>query len=139
MMGGYLLDTNQVSDAIKAVSPVRDRIRQVSQSGARIGTCIPVLFELEAGLQGLADPARRRQALRRLLDTVRVWPLEAEMIRHYGEVFLELRQLGRVLSQVDMMLVAMARAKRLTLLTADRDFEPVPGLRTENWLADPGN
>jgi predicted nucleic acid-binding protein len=137
-MGGYLLDTNQVSDAIKAVSPVRDRIRQVSRSGARIGTCIPVLFELEAGLQGLTAPARRRQALRRLLDTVRVWPLEEEMIRHYGEVFRELRQLGRVLSQVDMMLVAMARAKRLTLLTADRDFEPMAGLRTENWLIDSG-
>jgi len=138
-MAGYLVDTNHLSDALNPVSHVRDRIQRACRAGTRIGTCLPVLFELEVGLQQIARPARSRQVLRTLLERVRVWPLEREMIQHYGEVYLEMRRLGRVMSQVDMMLVTMARAKRLTLLTADRDFEPVPGLRTENWLADPGN
>ena len=38
-----------------------------------------------------------------------------------------------MLSQVDMMLAALARQKDLTLATSDRDFEALPDVRTENW------
>jgi len=48
--------------------------------------------------------------------------------------FHELRSRGRVLSQVEMMLAALARVMDLTLVTADRDFEALSDLRTENWL-----
>jgi predicted nucleic acid-binding protein len=69
-----------------------------------------------------------------LLKKVRLWPIDQEVARLYGEVFHEVRKRGRVLSQVDMMLAALARSMKLTLLTADRDFEALPDLRTENWL-----
>jgi len=49
-------------------------------------------------------------------------------------VFNELRQKGRVLSQVDMILAAMGRQHKLTILTTDRDFEALSHLRTENWV-----
>jgi predicted nucleic acid-binding protein len=50
-MSGYLLDTNHLSDAIKPVSRVRERIDQAHRSGRRVGTCVPVLCELEMGLR----------------------------------------------------------------------------------------
>jgi predicted nucleic acid-binding protein len=52
----------------------------------------------------------------------------------YGQVFHELKAQGRVLSQVDMILAAMARFGNLRILTTDRDFEAPPDIRTENWL-----
>jgi predicted nucleic acid-binding protein len=33
-----------------------------------------------------------------------------------------------------MMIAALARSIDATLLTSDRDFEAVSGLRAENWL-----
>ena len=36
---------------------------------------------------------------------------------------------------VYMMQAALARQMQLTLLTADRDFEALPEIPTENWLA----
>jgi predicted nucleic acid-binding protein len=39
-----------------------------------------------------------------------------------------------VLSQFDLLIAALARQYKLTLLTADRDFEPVERLKIENWL-----
>jgi predicted nucleic acid-binding protein len=41
---------------------------------------------------------------------------------------------GRALSQVDLMLAAMARLHGLILLSADKDFAAFPDLRVENWL-----
>jgi tRNA(fMet)-specific endonuclease VapC len=69
-----------------------------------------------------------------LLARVRLWPLEREVAPEYGDVFRELRSHGRVLSQVDMMLAALARRMDLTLVTTDHDFDALPDLRTENWL-----
>lgn len=35
-----------------------------------------------------------------------------------------------------MMLAALARQMKLTLLTTDRDFEALPKVRTENWAIE---
>jgi tRNA(fMet)-specific endonuclease VapC len=133
-MAGYLLDTNHVSEAIRPVSRVRDRIEQERRSGLRIGTIVPVLCELQAAIQPLARRDRYEKALGRLLARVRVWPIDQSVARNYGQIFTELRARGRVLSQVDMMLAAFARSADLTIVTADRDFDALPDIRKENWL-----
>jgi predicted nucleic acid-binding protein len=136
-MAGYLLDTNHVSAAIRRVSHLRDRIQRARRQGARFGTCIPVLCEIEAGIQQTARPEAARHTLNRLLRDVRIWPIDRDVAVVWGAVFNEVRLQGRSLSQTDIALVALARSRGLTLLTADRDFEPVSNLRIENWLADP--
>jgi tRNA(fMet)-specific endonuclease VapC len=60
--------------------------------------------------------------------------LDGETTRLYGAVYVELRRQGRVLSQVDMMLAALARQHKLALLTTDRDFEALSDLAVENWV-----
>jgi predicted nucleic acid-binding protein len=101
--------------------------------GNRFGTCIPVLCEIEAGIRQLARPQRYRRNLNHLLRQVRIWPVDLKTARLYGDIYQELRRRGRALSQVDITLAALARQMGLILLTTDRDFEAVRGLRTEDW------
>jgi tRNA(fMet)-specific endonuclease VapC len=133
-MPGYLADNNHLSAAISRVSQVRERLYRAHRGGTRIGTCTPVLCELEAGIQQTRDPDTYRRRLKQLLAHIRVWPVDLGTARLYGQVYLELKGQGRVLSQVDMMLAALARFMNLTVLTSDRDFEALPNVRTENWL-----
>jgi predicted nucleic acid-binding protein len=133
-MAGYLLDTNHIGDTIRRVSRIRDRIQQTHRLGIKLGTCINVVCELEAGIQHLKQPSGYRRRLNDVLTQVRLWPIDLEIARRYGEVFFELQRLGRNLSHVDMLLVALARRMNLTLLTTDRDFEILSDIRTENWL-----
>jgi tRNA(fMet)-specific endonuclease VapC len=133
-MPDYLLDCNHLSAALRKVSPVRDRIHQECKAGHRFISCYPVLCELEVGIQQTQKPEDYRRRLGQLLRHVRLWPLDADTARHYGAVYIELRRLGRVLSQVDMILAALARQHKLTVLTTDRDFEALPDLRVENWV-----
>jgi len=132
-MTKYLLDTNHLSAAIRRISPLRERIQLAHRSGIAFGTCIPVLCELETGIQQTGQAKSYRRRLMNLLEYVRVWPLDPLDARLFGEVYLDLERRGRALSQVDMILAAMAKRMRLALLTADRDFEALPDLRTENW------
>jgi predicted nucleic acid-binding protein len=134
MRARYLLDTNHLSPALDAASRIRERLLQTHRAGYRLGTCIPVLCELETGIQQTSDPDSARRTLRHLFRHLRLWPIEQSLARVYGEVYLELRRKGRVLSQVDMILAALSRIMNLTLLTSDRDFAALPDSRTENWL-----
>jgi tRNA(fMet)-specific endonuclease VapC len=133
-MARYLFDTNHLSAAIDDEAGVRGRILGARQAGHRLGTCVPVLCELETGLERTRRREQNRRILRTLLRQIRIWPLDPPMARVYAEIYHDLRARGRVLSQVDMMLAALGRSLDATLLTDDRDFEALPGLRVENWL-----
>lgn len=132
-MPDYLLDCNHLSAALRKVSPVRERIHQGRKTGRRFISCFPVLCELEVGIQQTVKAEENRRRLFQLLHQVRLWPLDAETTRLYGAVYLDLRRKGRALSQVDMMLAALARQHKLIVLTTDRDFGALADLRLENW------
>jgi predicted nucleic acid-binding protein len=135
-MNRYLLDTNHLGEAVGRISIVRDRIQQQSRKGTVFGTCGPVLCELFVGILKRKDAKATRRRLDGLLQLVRVWPVEIETALHYGEIYRELQKAGRVLSQVDMILASLCRQQsRLTLLTADADFQALPDVSCENWLA----
>jgi predicted nucleic acid-binding protein len=133
LMLDYLLDCNHLSAAVRKVSLVRERIHQARRAAHRFITCYPVLCELEVGIQQTPKPEDNRRRLNQLLRQVRLWPLDAVTAQHYGAVWLELRRLGRVPSQVDIM-AALARQHKLTVLTTDRDFEALTDLQTENGV-----
>jgi tRNA(fMet)-specific endonuclease VapC len=136
-MTWFLLDTNHLSEAIRPVSRVRDRLQQSRLDGHVFGVCVPILCELEVGIQQTAEPDEYRQRLRELSRHIRIWPLERDLVPLFAEVVGVLRQRGRVLGQIDMLIAALCRHKDLKLLTADRDFEALPEIRTENWMVGP--
>jgi tRNA(fMet)-specific endonuclease VapC len=133
-MARYLLDTNHLGAALDERSVIRGRLVQARKVGHRLGTCVPVLCELETGLIYTLRRDRNRRVLIGLLRQIRIWPLEPMVSPLYADIYHDLRANGRVLSQVDMMLAAICRSIDATLLTSDRDFEALPEVRTENWL-----
>ena len=134
-MTRYLLDTNHVGKAVNARSELAARITDSLTQGNRFGTCVPVLCEIQAGRQKVAHPVEYQRSLLLLLRRLRIWPMDQETTEIYGELFSLVRQRGRVLSPVDLMVAALARQYRCTILSADRDFEILNDVMPiENWL-----
>ena len=132
-MSAYLRDTNHLGMAVDKASAVGQRIFEARLAGLRLGTCVPVLCEIEVGVKQVRQKAKYRRDLNHFLGQLRLWPIDLETVRIYGDIYTELRRRGRVLSQVDIMLAALARQRKLTILTTDRDFEALPDLRIEDW------
>jgi tRNA(fMet)-specific endonuclease VapC len=130
----YLLDAHHLNDTMQAVSVVRDRLWQLRRQGNSFRIISPVLCQTVAGVIRLSDALIRRRRLREVLRVVRTWPIETAIAERYGIVYRELRDAGKVLSQVDMMIAATARYRNAVVLTSDPDFENLPDITTENWL-----
>ena len=132
-MRAYLLDTNQLGLAVRRRTAVHTRINREVSRGVRVGTCIPVLCEIESGAIYVNRADEYHAGLQNVLRSVRIWPLTLETSRLYGEISRDLKRRGRVLSQVDRMLAALCRELELTLVTSDKDFAALSWLKTENW------
>jgi len=108
--------------------------RRASRWRRQNGHVHPRPGEIEAGIQQVNQPDAYRLNLDRLLRQVTIWPVDRFTAEAYGVIHCDLKRRGRVLSQVDMMLAALARQMKLTLVTTDHDFAALPDVPTENWL-----
>ena len=127
-MNGYLLDANHASQLPRLADPLR---ASVFGAPAPVHVCPVVASEVRFGLDRkrmTAELAEWTRVLARLV-AVRLDGVDAA-----NAAVLRVRQerRGRTLHLPDALIAAVAVRRGLTLLTADRDFVGVPGLRTED-------
>jgi tRNA(fMet)-specific endonuclease VapC len=67
-----------------------------------------------------------------------VLPFDEAAAHTYGDLQATLEQAGPPLAEPDLQIASIALANELTVVTGNvRDFDRVPGLAVENWLAEP--
>ena len=69
--------------------------------------------------------------LAEFLNEVSVLGIDDSVARIFGQQRARQRQLGKPLSNMDLLIAATALHHNLTLLTSDRDFERVQNLAVE--------
>lgn len=133
-MTKYLLDTNHLSAYLARHPALEARIDAAMRAGDRFGLCLPVLFEYRAGIRLGRYYQRNLSRLRASLTLFRLWPMDVDTSGEFADLFRECREQGRVMSQFDMTIAAVARQHDLVLLSADQDFKGVTRLKWDNWL-----
>jgi len=136
-MSRYLLDTNAVGDFINDRYGVRERVQEARARGAVIGTCEPVVAELFYGVENSATRDENLKRLRHGLSRLRCWPLNRPASEQFGRLAVALKQVGRTIGPIDILVAAIAiTVSDCTVVTKDKDFLSVPGLRVENWRTE---
>ncbi len=133
-MNRYLLDTNHLSAYIDGHANICKRVDDAIRTGDRHGICLPVLCEYRGGIRAGKRFQRNLARLQRTLKALRLWPADEDTAVAFAALFLELRSAGRMLSEFDLLIAAIARQYHAVLLTADKDFKPVTRLKIESWL-----
>lgn len=131
----YLLDTNICIYALKIRPPeVLERLRAVGRG--EVALSVITVLELRQGAEGSRDAALAHQRLDRFLEAMSILPFDEEAAGIGARVRAELSRRGRPIGDFDSLIAACALARDLTLVTNNvREFERVPGLRTENWMS----
>jgi tRNA(fMet)-specific endonuclease VapC len=128
----YLLDTNTVSYVIKGNFPrVRERLLKVSM--AEIGISVITEAELRFGLARKPEASQLKLAVGEFLLRVEILPWNSEAASHYARVRAALEADGDPIGNLDLMIAAQTMAAEAVLVTHDRVFGRIKGLRMEDW------
>lgn len=126
----YLLDTNAISDLMRAAPRIENWMAGLDQ-GDRVITCTIIRGEILFGIARL-PPGRRRTELeetgRQFLALFRCEPIPEQAGDFYAVVKLARQQRGLTLDENDLWVAATALALGATLVSRDADFGGIDGL-----------
>nr|WP_316638799.1 type II toxin-antitoxin system VapC family toxin [uncultured Roseateles sp.] len=132
----YLLDTNIVSHMMRnAAGHAMQRVQTLlsQDSGHRLCISVVVQCELLFGLQRVAS-TRWKARYEEAMILLQVLPLDEAVCAPYASLRAQLERAGTPIGANDSLIAAHALALGATLVTADAEFQRVPGLTVENWL-----
>lgn len=124
-----MLDTNALSAAADDDAGVTEILKSVQQ----ILLSAVVIGEFRYGVAQSRIGAHYRQWLDGLLADCGVLDITEQTTHHYATVRLELRQAGKPIPTNDTWIAALCREHGLPLLSRDRHFDVVAGLRRIDW------
>jgi tRNA(fMet)-specific endonuclease VapC len=124
-----ILDTNALSALADGDEPLLGAL------GGPYELAVPVIVlgEYLFGIQQSRLRARYEQWLSSNLHLFDLLGVGRETARHYAEIRRELKTSGRPLPSNDLWIAALAREHHSPLVSRDRHFQAVPGLRVVTW------
>lgn len=128
----YLLDTNTASYVIKGNFPrVRERLLKVPM--AEVGISVVTEAELRFGVARRPEATTLKTVVEEFMLRVEILPWNSEAAQHYAHIRAVLEKEGEPMGNLDMMIAAQAVAADAVLVTHDRVFRRVKGLKIEDW------
>ena len=127
-----VLDTNICSAYLKNKPGILHRFVQY---GGRLYIPSIVLGELLAG--AIKENSQQRlEVIQKFSDQLTVLNFDRKCAEKFGEIRGVQLRTGRKTKILDFMIACIALAHDFTLVTNNtKDFEDIPGLRIEDWLA----
>jgi len=129
MNGKYLLDTNIV---IALLAKDTNVIGQIERGGKIFIPSI-VIGELYYGAEKSSKTEENKAVIEKFASDNAILNCTKETARYYGDVKNILRKKGRPIPENDIWISALAIQHKLSLVTRDRHFKEVNGLKVESW------
>jgi predicted nucleic acid-binding protein len=124
-----ILDTNGLAALADGDLTLEPILRQAT------GIALPVivLAEYRYGIRQSRHRLRYERWLAEAMVGYQVLSVNEGTADHYAEVREELKRRARPIPSNDLWIAALARQHRLSILSRDRHFDFVPGLKRIGW------
>jgi len=124
-----ILDTNALSAAADREPAALELVARAE----RVAVPVIVLGEYRLGIAQSRHYTSYKNWLRDWITAVTVLDIEEETTQHYAAIGLELKKRGRPIPANDLWIAALCRQHALPLLSRDRHFDVVAGIRRLDW------
>ena len=129
----FLLDTCAVSDYLRGVDSVVQRIQKVRPSDVAISAV--TVMELRYGATRRQSP-KLTASVDAFLSGISILTFDAEAAERAGVLRAKMETKGLSIALADCQIAGTALAYDLTLVTHDKDLMRVPDLKVVDWRSD---
>jgi len=130
----YLFDTNHASKLLEGNKSLSSKVHALENSGSRFGISMSILGELFFAVYASKRREKNLHQLKLFLEDVILWNYDRAAAEEFGKIQAEQKTKGKPIPSVDTQIAAVARIHNITVLTTDRHFNFVDGLKIDNWL-----
>jgi tRNA(fMet)-specific endonuclease VapC len=124
-----ILDTNGLS----AMADGDTKLEQLLRQAGDIAIPVIVLGEYRYGIGQSRNRTRYERWLAGVIANCRVLAVDEVTAERYADIRGELKRAGSPIPGNDLWIAALARQHASTLLSRDRHFDFVPGLKRLGW------
>ena len=127
------LDTSFLVDFLRGYTDAVNCLAKLQESSEAVTVAAPSIFELIEAAE-LASSKHEEEAIRKVLSSITVLPLDSQSAWTAGEVSASLIMAGEQIGQTDILIAAIALAHGEKLLTRNlKYFARIPGLEVEDY------
>ena len=124
-----ILDTNGVSALAEGESALESILRKAN----RVAIPVIVLGEYRYGILRSRERKRYEEWLTEYVPKFLILDIDERTTVPYAAIRSELKRAGTPIPSNDVWIAALCRQHSLPLLTRDRHFDAVPGIRRIAW------
>jgi tRNA(fMet)-specific endonuclease VapC len=125
----FILDTNIITALIKGERTIADNIEKAST----IYIPITVLGELYYGAHYSKQVSKNIGVIRKLSNRYKLLLIDEATSIEYGKIKSSLRKKGSPIPENDIWIASIAKSQKITLVTRDKHFNEIEGLKTKVW------
>ncbi len=125
----FLLDTNIVIEVFEGNNEIAEKINILPE----FYISVVVLGELYIGVNRVVNKAKHLKKLEDFLELCTVLNTDNVTARFYGETVARLYKKGKPLPVNDIWIAASVMQHGLTLITRDKHFDEIEGLKIKAW------
>jgi tRNA(fMet)-specific endonuclease VapC len=129
-----VLDTSVVVSLLKGTPDAAKNLQALQDTNQRIALTVITAYEL---LKGANLSSRRQDNLsdvKNILSSVEMLDLSYDATLEAAQIYAELKETGRKIGELDILIAAIAKTNGEDILTRDRHFEIIPGVKLRKWL-----
>lgn len=124
-----ILDTNALSAAADGDPAIVTHLEQADQ----VAIPVIVLGEYRYGIAQSRHRTAYESWLKGLLNDCLVLDVQEPTTPHYSEIIQDLKRKGKPIPTNDIWIAALCRQHAMPLLTRDRHFDAVTGIKRVAW------
>ncbi|MBS1829522.1 MAG: type II toxin-antitoxin system VapC family toxin [Acidobacteria bacterium] len=124
-----ILDTN----AISALADGDPSVGELLEQATVVALPVVALGEYRYGIQQSRHHARYEAWLEELVQNVTVLEIGSETAKRYSSLRMKLKNKGHPIPANDLWIAALAEQFAMPVLSQDKHFDVVPGVRRIGW------
>ena len=128
-----ILETSFIIDFLRNESNAVSKMKDLKDKKIPYAITTPSVFELWSGLHSLEKSEKQKNNLDLFIEGQVILPLDKESAKEAGEIDGVLVKSGREIDVGDCMIAGIAITNNRKVLTRDKHFDRIEGLKVEEY------